>query len=98
MQPYPVVISIESVEAVAAYFRTRSNLPAAAHGAWDLLGFALGMGLPDQPIFTGALPEGEEAAELIEILLPIQRSNITAIPWPTIIALLLQILTAWFKR
>ena len=102
MTPYPTTLSIESVHAVATYFRTLSNLPEAAHGAWDLMGFALGMGLPDQPIFTGAIPENPEAAGIFEgILATITRQeefNNTAFPWPTIIALLLQILTTWFKR
>ena len=98
LTPYPDTLSIEAVKAVAGYFRGGVPLVTAAHAAWDLQGYAMGTALPDLGPCAGEMPKGEDAANVIETLLHEARAPGAFIPWATIIALLLQLIAAYFKR
>lgn len=104
LTPYPATLNFEAVRNVAGYFRGKTDLFLAAHSAWDLAGYVMGMAMPNfaavgQPAPPEEdLPSGEEAALVVEQLLtPFRNQGIsgmppTALSWGVIFLLLLRIL------
>ncbi len=106
LAPYPTSLSIEAITDCAGYFRGTVPVNVAVHGAYELLGYALGNFLPDAlapsmttvPGLGTALPSGEVAAVLIESAARPTATAAVGFPWLTLIALAMQILSQFLGK